>query len=165
MGCVLPKKDFIPQLRKLCSKNGAVLIFDEVMTGFRLGLGGAQEILGVDADLITYGKVIGGGLPVGAFGGKKEIMDFLGWGRGIKWSPYRRALMLHPNIFDVMDSDDRKVAKVPKIQVVRAEEGTTMASLAEQSPITNYALDKLRVMNGLYPNGEPEPGQLIKIVD
>lgn len=77
MGCVLPKKDFIPQLRKLCSKNGALLIFDEVMTGFRLGLGGAQEILGVDADLITYGKVIGGGLPVGAFGGKKEIMDFL----------------------------------------------------------------------------------------
>jgi glutamate-1-semialdehyde 2,1-aminomutase len=77
MGCVLPKKDFIPQLRKLCSKNGALLIFDEVMTGFRLGLGGAQEILGVDADLITYGKVIGGGLPVGAFGGKKEVMDFL----------------------------------------------------------------------------------------
>ena len=77
MGCVLPKKDFIPQLRKLCSKNGTLLIFDEVMTGFRLGLGGAQEILGVDADLITYGKVIGGGLPVGAFGGKKEIMDFL----------------------------------------------------------------------------------------
>jgi len=77
MGCVLPKKDFNPQLRKLCSKNGALLIFDEVMTGFRLGLGGAQEILGVDADLITYGKVIGGGLPVGAFGGKKEIMDFL----------------------------------------------------------------------------------------
>jgi glutamate-1-semialdehyde 2,1-aminomutase len=77
MGCVLPKKDFIPHLRKLCSKNGALLIFDEVMTGFRLGLGGAQEILGVDADLITYGKVIGGGLPVGAFGGKKEIMDFL----------------------------------------------------------------------------------------
>ena len=63
MGCVLPKKDFIPQLRKLCSKNGALLIFDEVMTGFRLGLGGAQEILGVDADIITYGKVIGGGLP------------------------------------------------------------------------------------------------------
>ena len=77
MGCVLPKKDFIPQLRKLCSKNGTLLIFDEVMTGFRLGLGGAQEILAVDADLITYGKVIGGGLPVGAFGGKKEIMDFL----------------------------------------------------------------------------------------
>jgi predicted Zn-dependent protease len=67
--------------------------------------------------------------------------------------------------FDVMDTDDRKVAKVPKIQVVRAEEGTTMESLAEQSPITNYAVDKLRVMNGLYPNGQPEPGQLIKIVD
>jgi len=67
--------------------------------------------------------------------------------------------------FDRMSKDDRKVAKVPKIQVVRAEEGTTMEALAAESPITNYALDKLRVMNGLYPNGQPEPGQLIKIVD
>ncbi len=67
--------------------------------------------------------------------------------------------------FDSMDKDDRRVAKVPKLQVVRAEEGTTMESLADESPITNYALDKLRVMNGLYPDGQPEPGQLIKIVD
>ena len=69
MGCVIPKDDFIPSLRKLCSQNGALLVFDEVMTGFRLGLGGAQQVLGIDADLVTYGKVIGGGLPVGAFGG------------------------------------------------------------------------------------------------
>ena len=67
--------------------------------------------------------------------------------------------------FDLMDKEDRKNAKVPKIQIVRAEEGTTMEALAAQSPITNYALDKLRVMNGLYPDGQPEPGQLIKIVD
>jgi len=67
--------------------------------------------------------------------------------------------------FDRMDKEDRKIAKVPKLQIVRAEEGTTMESLAEESPLTNYALDKLRVMNGLYPDGQPEPGQLIKIVD
>lgn len=77
MGCVIPKDDFIPSLRKLCSQNGALLVFDEVMTGFRLGLGGAQQVLGIDADLVTYGKVIGGGLPVGAFGGKAEIMNCL----------------------------------------------------------------------------------------
>ena len=77
MGCVLPSKNFINQLRELCTKNSSLLIFDEVMTGFRLALGGAQEILEVNADLVTYGKVIGGGLPVGAFGGRAEIMNFL----------------------------------------------------------------------------------------
>jgi glutamate-1-semialdehyde 2,1-aminomutase len=77
MGCVLPESDFILELRKLCNQYNTVLVFDEVMTGFRLGLGGAQEILGVDADLVTYGKVIGGGLPVGAFGGREDIMNFL----------------------------------------------------------------------------------------
>ena len=77
MGCVLPQSDFIFKIRELCTQNNTVLVFDEVMTGFRLALGGAQEVLGIDADLVTYGKVIGGGLPVGAFGGKKEIMNFL----------------------------------------------------------------------------------------
>ena len=77
MGCVLPKQNFIRALKKLCLSNNSLLIFDEVMTGFRLALGGAQELLSIDADLITYGKVIGGGLPVGAFGGRAEIMDFL----------------------------------------------------------------------------------------
>ena len=77
MGCVLPKQNFIRELKKICVSNDSLLIFDEVMTGFRLALGGAQELLSIDADLITYGKVIGGGLPVGAFGGRSEIMDFL----------------------------------------------------------------------------------------
>lgn len=67
--------------------------------------------------------------------------------------------------FDRMNRNDFKVAKVPRVQIVRAEEGTTMEALAAQSPITNYALDKLRVINGLYPDGQPEPGQLIKIID
>lgn len=77
MGCVLPESGFLEGLRKLCTAHHTVLIFDEVMTGFRLAAGGAQEKLKVQADLITFGKVIGGGLPVGAFGGKKEIMECL----------------------------------------------------------------------------------------
>ncbi len=77
MGCILPQAGFLEGLRKLCDKEKIVFIFDEVMTGFRLAPGGAQEKLGIDADLITYGKVIGGGLPVGAFGGKKEIMQHI----------------------------------------------------------------------------------------
>jgi glutamate-1-semialdehyde 2,1-aminomutase len=77
MGCILPAPDFHEGLRKLCDEEGIVFIFDEVMTGFRLAPGGAQEKLNINADLVTYGKVIGGGLPVGAFGGKKEIMQHI----------------------------------------------------------------------------------------
>jgi len=77
MGCVLPQEGFLEGLRQLCDNHGTVLIFDEVMTGFRLAPGGAQERLGVRADMVTYGKVIGGGLPVGAFAARKEIMAFL----------------------------------------------------------------------------------------
>ncbi len=77
MGCVLPHKDFLQQLRQLCTQEGIVLIFDEVMTGFRLAKGGAQEYFGITPDLTTMGKIIGGGMPVGAYGGKKEIMDFV----------------------------------------------------------------------------------------
>lgn len=75
MGCIPPKKGFLGGLRELCDAHDVVLIFDEVMTGFRIALGGAQERYGVTADMVTYGKIIGAGLPVGAFGGKKEIMD------------------------------------------------------------------------------------------
>lgn len=77
MGCVIPKKGFIKGLRKLCDQNDCLLIFDEVMTGFRLAAGGAQEVLGINADIVTYGKVIGGGLPVGAFSSRDEIMNKL----------------------------------------------------------------------------------------
>ncbi len=77
MGCIIPSEDFIKGLRELCTQEGILLIFDEVMTGFRLGKGGAQEALGIEADIVTFGKVIGGGLPVGAFAAKKEIMDHL----------------------------------------------------------------------------------------
>ncbi|KAI9437768.1 glutamate-1-semialdehyde 2,1-aminomutase [Russula earlei] len=75
MGCILPQPGFIEGLRKICDAESIVFIFDEVMTGFRLAAGGAQHHLNVNADLVTYGKVIGGGMPVGAFGGKREIME------------------------------------------------------------------------------------------
>lgn len=75
MGCIPPREGFLDGLRELCDAHDSVLIFDEVMTGFRVAKGGAQERYGVDADLVTYGKIIGAGLPVGAFGGKQEIMD------------------------------------------------------------------------------------------
>ena len=77
MGVIKPTDTFIQGVRKACTDNGTVLIFDEVMTGFRVAKGGAQELLGITPDLTTMGKIIGGGLPVGAYGGKKEIMDML----------------------------------------------------------------------------------------
>jgi glutamate-1-semialdehyde 2,1-aminomutase len=77
MNCIPPVDGFLQCLREVCSKHGAVLILDEVMTGFRVGLSGAQGLYGVQPDLTTLGKVIGGGMPVGAFGGRREIMDHL----------------------------------------------------------------------------------------
>ena len=77
MGCIVPQQGFLEGLRALCDQHQALLIFDEVMTGFRLALGGAQERLGVSADIVTFGKVIGGGLPVGAFAARSEIMKEL----------------------------------------------------------------------------------------
>ena len=77
MGCVPPKENFLEELREVCTTNGTLLIFDEVMTGFRLAKGGAQEVFNVKADLVCFGKVIGGGLPVGAFAGEAKIMDYL----------------------------------------------------------------------------------------
>lgn len=77
MGVVLPKEGFLKGLRDLCDKYGALLIFDEVITGFRLAFGGAAEYFGVKPDLVTYGKIIGAGMPVGAYGGRKEIMEMI----------------------------------------------------------------------------------------
>ncbi len=77
MGCIPPQKGFLEGLRQLCTDNGIQLIFDEVMTGFRLAKGGVQELYGIQADIICFGKVIGGGLPVGAFAARSEIMNHL----------------------------------------------------------------------------------------
>lgn len=77
MGCIPPQKGFLEGLRQMCSDNGIQLIFDEVMTGFRLAKGGVQELFNIKADIICFGKVIGGGLPVGAFAAREEIMNYL----------------------------------------------------------------------------------------
>jgi len=77
MGCIAPNKGFLEALRQICTENAILLIFDEVMTGFRLAKGGVQELLNVKADIVTFGKVIGGGLPVGAFAARAEIMNYL----------------------------------------------------------------------------------------
>ena len=77
MGVVLPEEGFLPGLRKLCDQYGALLIFDEVITGFRLAFGGAAEYFHVKPDMVTYGKIIGAGMPVGAYGGRKEIMEMV----------------------------------------------------------------------------------------
>jgi len=83
MGTVPPREGFLEGLRAICTEEGIVLIFDEVMTGFRVAYGGAQELYGVTPDMTTLGKIIGGGLPVGAFGGKKEIMQYLSPSGGV----------------------------------------------------------------------------------
>ncbi|HEU4789541.1 MAG TPA: aminotransferase class III-fold pyridoxal phosphate-dependent enzyme, partial [Flavobacterium sp.] len=77
MGCIPPVKGFLEGLRELCTADGILLIFDEVMTGFRLARGGVQELFNINADIVCFGKVIGGGLPVGAFAARAEIMNFL----------------------------------------------------------------------------------------
>jgi len=77
MNCILPAPDFLQALRRECDRSGALLIFDEVMTGFRVALGGAQALYGVRPDLTTLGKIIGGGMPVGAFGGRRDVMEQL----------------------------------------------------------------------------------------
>ncbi|OXB00359.1 glutamate-1-semialdehyde-2,1-aminomutase [Flavobacterium oncorhynchi] len=77
MGCIPPQEGFLQGLRDLCTANGILLIFDEVMTGFRLARGGVQELYNINADIVTFGKVIGGGLPVGAFAAREEIMNYL----------------------------------------------------------------------------------------
>jgi glutamate-1-semialdehyde 2,1-aminomutase len=75
MGCVVPTPEFLAALRNLTRQHGALLICDEVMTGFRVAYGGAQSLLGIEPDLTTLGKIIGGGMPVGAYGGRREIMQ------------------------------------------------------------------------------------------
>lgn len=123
MGCIPPKRGFIEGLRKLCNDHQTLLIFDEVMTGFRLAKGGAQETLGVAADIMTYGKVLGGGLPVGAFAARAEIMIHLApegpvYQAGtLSGNPLAMAagfamlthLNDHPEIFDSLDNKTKKL--------------------------------------------------------
>lgn len=124
MGLVLPKEGYLEGLRKICDREGMVLIFDEVMTGFRLAKGGAQELFGVTPDMTTLGKIIGGGMPVGAYGGKKEIMEFVSpagpvYQAGtLSGNPIAMAAGLtmlhylddHPEVYDTLNKIGGKIA-------------------------------------------------------
>ena len=125
MGCVPPNEGFLQGLRDICTKHSIVLIFDEVMTGFRLAKGGAQDLFNITPDLCTMGKIIGGGLPVGAYGGKKEIMDCVSpagkvYQAGtLSGNPVAMAaglamlnhLNTHPEIYTQLNKNTQKLAK------------------------------------------------------
>ena len=130
MGCVPPERGFLEGLRKLCDQSGVLLIFDEVMTGFRLSLGGAQQLYDLQADLTTLGKILGGGMPVAAYGGRREIMELisplgpiyqagtlsghpLGMACGIAMLDY---LIEHPNIYDQLEELGKSLSEGIKAQ-------------------------------------------------
>jgi glutamate-1-semialdehyde 2,1-aminomutase len=125
MGCIVPKPGYLEGLRKICDQENIVLIFDEVMTGFRLSKGGAQELLRVTPDMTTLGKIIGGGMPVGAYGGKQEIMDYVSpqgpvyqagtlSGNPIAMSAGYAMLKYlndHPEVYEQLDTTTKKLKK------------------------------------------------------
>lgn len=159
MGLILPNEDFLPRLRQLADDYGIVLIFDEVLTGFRITPGGAESIYGVKPDLVTLGKVIGGGLPVGAYGGKKEIMDYLaplgpvfqagsqagnalGMAAGAAQLKY---LLENPNIYQELNQRTKKLtdgiaqaSKEAEIPVVIKAIGSIFSLAFYNSMITNH---------------------------
>jgi glutamate-1-semialdehyde 2,1-aminomutase len=134
MGCVLPQQGYLQGLRKLCDQHKVVLIFDEVMTGFRLSLGGAQELFDVQPDMTTLGKIVGGGLPVGAYGGKKEIMGCvspagpvyqagtlsgnpLAMAAGLALLTYLKS---HPEVYTQINSTGNTIAQALRNQIKEA---------------------------------------------
>ena len=160
MGVVLPEEGFLQGLRDLCTANGTVLIFDEVITGFRLAFGGAQERFGIQADLVTYGKIIGGGMPVGAFAGSRALMEQVAptgpvYQAGtLSGNPVAMAAGLaqltmlkeNPDIYPQIEADAAWLAK----QLRGLEEtyhlgctvnqiGSLLSVFFTEQPVTNYA--------------------------
>ena len=154
MGVVAPQEGFLAGLRRLCTENGALLIFDEVITGFRLALGGAQAYYGVQADLVTYGKIIGGGMPVGAYGGRADIMRCVSplgsvYQAGtLSGNPVAmaaglaevRKLQAHPEIYAHIDALAARLAgglaELPDVTVNRV--GSLLSVFFTSAPVTDY---------------------------
>ncbi len=135
MGCIPPKAGFLQDLRSLCDVNNILLVFDEVMTGFRLAKGGAQELFGIAADIVCFGKVIGGGLPVGAFAARNEIMNYLA-----PLGPVYQAGTLSGNPLAM-------AAGLAMLQ--QLNEGNTYQSLLEKTNYLHEGLHKVLTVSGV----------------
>lgn len=159
MGCVLPEPGFLEGIRTLCDKYGALLIFDEVMTGFRLAKGGAQERFGIRPDLTTMGKIIGGGMPVGAYGGRADIMSIVSpagpvyqagtlSGNPIAMSAglaMLRYLNEHPEVYTQLEETGSKLAEGFRTGLVKAglnytinHIGSMFTLFMTERPVTNF---------------------------
>lgn len=170
MGLVLPAPGFLEELRRICTENGIVLIFDEVITGFRVNKGGASALFGVTPDLWCFGKVIGGGMPIGAFGGKREIMELLApmgpvYQAGtLSGNPLATAAgitvltLLDDSSYDLLERkaemlgsgiEESLSAAGLEAQVPRAS--TLLGLFFGSSEVTNYAEAKRSVLSGIYP--------------
>ncbi len=156
MGCVSPNGAFLEFLRDITARNGALLIFDEVMTGFRVAIGGAQQIFDVKPDLTMLGKVIGGGLPVAAYGGRRDIMTFvapsgpiyqagtlsgnpLAVGAGLAMLQY---LETHPGVYDTLNHSTAALAACAPENVSVNRVGSMMTWFFTPQPVTDYASAK-----------------------
>lgn len=152
MGCVLPAPGFLAALRDLCTKNGTILIFDEVMTGFRLAPGGAQELYGIKPDMTTLGKVIGGGLPIAAYGGRKDIMLYVAPSGPIyqagtlSGNPLAvaaglamlRHLKAHPEVYPQMEERTALLATAAPKGITVNRVGSMITFFFTDQPVTGY---------------------------
>lgn len=153
MGVIPPEEGFLQGLRDLCTQEGALLLFDEVITGFRLGFQGAQGYYGVESDLVTYGKIIGGGLPVGAYGGRKEIMEQIAplgcvYQAGtLSGNPLAmtagltclRYLLTHPDEYDRLEENARFLAEgYGRLGLQVHQVGSLVCPFFTQVPVRDY---------------------------
>jgi len=156
MGCVIPTPAFLAALQHLTQKHGALLIFDEVMTGFRLARGGAQERFGIRPDLSTFGKVIGGGLPIGAYGGRRDVMNKVApvgpiYQAGtLSGNPLAvsaglamlRHLKAHPEIYPYLEKITARLCENPPPGVTVNRVGSMFTMFFTETPVTDYETAK-----------------------
>ncbi len=161
MGCVAPAPGFLEELRELCTKHGALLIFDEVMTGFRVAAGGAQEVYGIRPDMTALGKVIGGGLPIAAYGGRKDVMSFVAPSGPIyqagtlSGNPMAvaaglamlRHLRAHPEVYAVLEQRAARLATAAPAGITTNRVGSMMTWFFTDQPVTDYESAKQTATN------------------
>jgi glutamate-1-semialdehyde 2,1-aminomutase len=157
MGCVIPTPEFLTALTTLTEKHGALLIFDEVMTGFRLARGGAQELFGITPDLSTFGKVIGGGLPIGAYGGRSDIMSCVAplgkiYQAGtLSGNPLAvsaglavlRHLRQHPETYEILEQRSALLCSDPPAGITVNRVGSMFTFFFTPNPVTDWASAKV----------------------